>query len=59
MLVVSQPPPLAFLVFLLSDWWEACATSPPAAEVGEPLAPFRRNGEQGGRAFPRPQLRLK
>jgi len=25
-LVVSQPPPLAFLVFLLSDWWEACAT---------------------------------
>ena len=26
MLVVSQPPPLAFLVFLLSDWWEACAT---------------------------------
>jgi hypothetical protein len=26
-LVVSQPPPLAFLVFLLSDWWEACATS--------------------------------
>ncbi|MGB6383514.1 MAG: hypothetical protein WBG51_20275 [Syntrophobacteria bacterium] len=27
MLVVSQPPPWAFLVFLLSDWWEACATS--------------------------------
>jgi hypothetical protein len=23
LLVVSQPPPLAFLVFLLSDWWEA------------------------------------
>jgi hypothetical protein len=22
-LVVSQPPPVAFLVFLLSDWWEA------------------------------------
>ncbi len=22
-LVVSQPPPLAFRVFLLSDWWEA------------------------------------
>ncbi|MBE9533728.1 MAG: hypothetical protein IMF03_01915 [Proteobacteria bacterium] len=22
-LVVSQPPPLAFQVFLLSDWWEA------------------------------------
>ena len=43
MLVVSQPPPLAFLVFLLSDWWEACATSaavgggapgPPAAGTG-------------------------
>jgi len=27
MLVVSQPPPLAFLVFLLSDWREAFATS--------------------------------
>ncbi len=26
-LVVSQPPPLAFLIFLLSDWREACATS--------------------------------
>ena len=26
-LVVSQPPPLVFLVFHLSDWWEACATS--------------------------------
>ena len=23
-LVVSQPPALAFLVFLLSDWWEGC-----------------------------------
>ena len=22
-LVVSQPPPLAFLVFLLNYWWEA------------------------------------
>ena len=30
MLLVSQPPPLAFLVFLLSDWWEACATSAPS-----------------------------
>ncbi|MDH3928030.1 MAG: hypothetical protein OEV22_08815 [Deltaproteobacteria bacterium] len=57
MLVVSQPPPLAFLVFLLSDWWEACATS--AAVGGEPLAPFQRNGEQGGGAFPHKQLRLK
>ena len=57
MLVVSQPSPLAFLVFHLSDWWEACATSPPAAEVGEPLV--RRRRKQGGGAFPRTQLRLK
>jgi hypothetical protein len=26
-LVVSQPPPVALLVFLLSGWREACATS--------------------------------
>jgi hypothetical protein len=32
-LVVPQPPPLAFLVFHLSDWWEACATSTAALEV--------------------------
>ncbi len=25
-LVVSQPSPLAFLVFHLSDWWEAWTT---------------------------------
>jgi len=31
----------------------------PQLWVGEPLAPFRRNGEQGGGAFPRTQLRLK
>ncbi len=43
MLVVSQPPPVP-----LPQLW-----------VGEPLAPFRRNGEQGGGAFPRTQLRLK
>jgi len=35
-LVVSQPPPLAFLVFHLSDWWEACATSAAALEVTRP-----------------------
>jgi hypothetical protein len=57
-LVVSQPPPLAFLVFLLSDWWERPVPL-PQLWVGEPLAPFRRNGEQGGGAFPRTQLRLK
>jgi hypothetical protein len=48
MLVVSQPPPLAFLVFLLSDWWEACATSaavaggypgPPEAGTGRGCTP--------------------
>ena len=26
-LAVSQPPPMAVLVFVLSDCWEACATS--------------------------------
>ncbi|MDH3783430.1 MAG: hypothetical protein OES33_11990 [Desulfobulbaceae bacterium] len=36
-LVVLQPPPLAFLVFLLSDWREACATS--AAVGGGALGP--------------------
>ena len=56
-LVVSQPRPLAFLVFLQSDWWEVCATS--AAVGGGAPGPFRRNGEQGGGAFPRTQLRLK
>jgi len=47
-LVVSQTPPLAFLVFLLSDWWEACATSaavgggapgPPEAGTGRGCLP--------------------
>ena len=56
-LVVSQPPPLAFLVFLLSDWRRPVPL--PQLWVGEPLAPFQRNGEQGGGAFPRTQLRLK
>jgi hypothetical protein len=31
----------------------------PQLWVGEPLAPFHRNGEQGGGAFPRTQLRQK
>ena len=56
MLVVSQPPPFAFLVFHLSDWWEAWSLQ-AQLWVGEPLAPYRRNGEQGGGAFPRTQLR--
>ncbi len=66
MLVVSQPPPLVFLVFLLSDWWEACATS--AAVVGGapgPVPQERGTGRgrparhrellrRGGRASPKP-----
>ena len=48
LLVVSQPPPLAFLVFVLSDWGEACATSvavgggapgPPQAGTGRGRLP--------------------
>jgi len=31
----------------------------PQLWVREPLAPFHRNGEQGGGAFPRTQLRVK
>ena len=48
MLVVSQPPPLAFLVFLLSDWWEACATS---AAVGG-VAPGPPEAGTGRGRFP-------
>ncbi|RLA86636.1 MAG: hypothetical protein DRG34_06350 [Deltaproteobacteria bacterium] len=33
MLVVSQPPPLAFLVFLLSDWWEAAKQRAPESPL--------------------------
>ncbi len=48
MLVVFQPPPLSILVFLLSDWREACATSaavgggapgPPQAGTGRGRLP--------------------
>jgi hypothetical protein len=56
MLVVSQPPPLSFLMFLLSDW-RGRPVPLPQLLVGEPLA--RRRREQGGGDFPRPQLRLK
>ena len=57
MLVVSQPAPMPLLVYLLSD----CGRSVPLPRLwlGEPLAPFRRNGEQGGGAFPRAQPGLK
>ena len=51
MLVVSQPPPLAFLVFLLSDWWEACATS-AAVGGGVPGPPEAGTGR--GRLPPNP-----
>ena len=56
-LVVSQPPPLAFLVFLLSDWWEVCATS--AAVGGGAPGPVPQERGQGGGALPQTQLRLK
>ncbi|MBW2392463.1 MAG: hypothetical protein JRE83_03955 [Deltaproteobacteria bacterium] len=50
-LVVSQPPPLAFLVFLLSDWWEACATS-AAAGGGAPGPVPQERGTGRGRLPP-------
>jgi len=50
-LVVSQPPPLAFLVFHLSDWWEACATS-AAVGGGAPGPPEAGTGR--GRLPPNP-----
>ncbi|MES0397818.1 MAG: hypothetical protein ABUK17_09760 [Syntrophobacteria bacterium] len=49
-LVVSQPPPVAFLVFHLSDWWEACATS--AAVGGGAPGPVPQ--ERGTGAPPAP-----
>ena len=51
MLVVSQPPPLAFLVFLLSDWWEACATS-SAVGGGAPVPRSAGTGNREGGALP-------
>ncbi len=52
MLVVSQPPPWAFLVFLLSDWWEACATS--AAVGGSPCSRSAGTGNREGAPSPKP-----
>ncbi len=66
-LVVSQPLPMAFLVFLLSDWWEACATSaavgggapgPPEAGTGRGR-PARHVSKARRAGFPQTQLRLK
>ena len=51
MLVVSQPPPLAFLVFHLSDWWEACATS-AAVGGGAPGPVPQERGTGRGRLPP-------
>ena len=51
MLVVSQPPPLAFLVFLLSDWCEACATS-AAVGGGAPGPVPQERGTGRGRPPP-------
>ncbi len=50
-LVVSQPPPLAFLVFLLSDWWEARATS-AAVGGGAPGPVPQERGTGRGRLTP-------
>jgi hypothetical protein len=51
MLVVSQPPPLAFLVFHLSDWWEACDTS-AAVGGGAPGRVPQERGTGRGRLPP-------
>ena len=55
--VMETEQELSFLVSLQSD----CGRSVPLPRLwlGEPLAPFRRNGEQGGGAFPRQQPGLK
>jgi len=53
MLVVSQPPPWAFLVFLLSDWWEACATS-AAVGGGAPVPRSAGTGNREGAPSPKP-----
>jgi len=57
-LVVLQPPP--FWPSWCFIWVTGGRPVPlPQLWAGEPLAPFRRSGEQGGGAFPRTQLRLK
>ncbi len=58
MLVVPQPLPMPLVVSLLSDW-RGRSVPLPRLWLGEPLAPFRRKGEQGGGAFPRSQPGLK
>jgi hypothetical protein len=47
MLVVSQLPPVAFLVFLLSDWREACATSAAVAGGYPGPVPLERGTGRG------------
>ena len=53
MLVVSQPPPVVFLVFLLSDWWEAYATS-AAVGAGAPGPVPQERGTGRGCLPPNP-----
>ena len=57
MLVVSQPPHLAFLVFLLSDWREACATS--AAVSGGAPGPVPQERGTGRGRLPPPTTALE
>ena len=46
-LFVSQPPPLAFLVFPLNDWWEVGET--PEPEPGKSCV-----WSESGKTFPTP-----
>ncbi|PNV85433.1 MAG: hypothetical protein C0610_11835 [Desulfobacteraceae bacterium] len=50
-LVVSQLPPLVFLVFLLNDWWEACVTS-AAVGGGAPVPRSAGTGNREGAPSP-------
>jgi hypothetical protein len=52
-LVVSQPPAVALLVFVLSDWWEAFATS-AAGGGGAPGPVAQAMGNREGVPSPKP-----
>ncbi len=58
MLVVSQPPPLAFLVFLLSDWREAFATSAAVGGGAPGPVPQERGTGRGCRPPPTAALEV-
>jgi len=49
----GNPTPLAFLVFLLSDWWDACATS-AAVGGGAPGPVLQERGTGRGCLPPHP-----